>query len=262
MTIKYKIFVINLDRSPERMVKIGEQLASFNLPYERISAVDGKQLSEQELEHHAPSAMVAKSYHRQLGAGEVGCSLSHKNIWQKIVDEQLDFAFIIEDDIELKENFGDAVEMVSKIAHERWDFFKLFPLSRGSEKNIDQRFDYNGFTFVTYHKFPLGTQGQVVSLQGAKKMLANMPHILQPIDSQIKSWWELDIFPFGLLPYCVYDDVSIGSDINPNSKLEQMPQNKGRKIWNKIKKGIARMISHPKLNAEFKAFQSALEQKS
>ena len=38
---KYKIFVINLDRSPDRMIYMEKQLTALNLSFERINAIDG-----------------------------------------------------------------------------------------------------------------------------------------------------------------------------------------------------------------------------
>lgn len=41
--------VINLDRSPERMRSISQQLVARDLHFERLPAVDGRKLAQEEL---------------------------------------------------------------------------------------------------------------------------------------------------------------------------------------------------------------------
>ena len=44
-----KVVVINLDRSRDRMQKMSKQLNALDIPFERFSAVPGKDLSEEAL---------------------------------------------------------------------------------------------------------------------------------------------------------------------------------------------------------------------
>ena len=212
------------------------QLDALGMDFERIEAVDGRKLSDDEVERIAPERVVSKTYHRALSRGEVACSMSHRKAWQKIVDDDLDFGIVLEDDLELLDNFADVVELVETLPAEGWDFIKLFPLRRGGEKNISRRFEYMDHTFVTYHRYPLGFQGQAISRHGAKTMLINLPYVTEPADSQLKSWWEAGVYPYGLLPYCVSTDIGGESDINPDGKLEEMPQNRWVKATNKIRR--------------------------
>ena len=39
----YRILVINLDRSPERLAAISAQLEKLDVPFERVVALDGKE---------------------------------------------------------------------------------------------------------------------------------------------------------------------------------------------------------------------------
>ena len=43
------VFVINLDKSPERMATIAKRLDKLDIPFERISGVYGADLSEEEM---------------------------------------------------------------------------------------------------------------------------------------------------------------------------------------------------------------------
>ena len=42
----------------------------------------------------------------------------------KILDDDLDFAFVLEDDIGLEDNFADVVNLMANLPHANWDFIK------------------------------------------------------------------------------------------------------------------------------------------
>ena len=259
--LNYKVFVINLQRSPERLATMQQQLDRLGIAFERIEAVDGLELSPDYLESVSPADLVKANYYRPLSKGEIACSLSHKKAWQKIIDDELDFAIVLEDDLQLLDNFKDVLHLLSHLPTTQWDFIKLYPLTRASKRNINQVFDYQSHQFVTYHKFPLGCQGQAVSLKGARALVENMPLVKEPVDSQLKSWWELGIYPFGLLPYCISTEIGGESDINPGSRLEQIKQNKITKAVNKVSKAFQRFIWQPRLKKAFNQFTKGLNNK-
>jgi glycosyl transferase family 25 len=70
------------------------QLCDYD--FERISAVDGSQLEHNELTQFYDVDLSRQQYHSLLTLGEIGCYLSHRKVWQKIVDGQLDFALVLE----------------------------------------------------------------------------------------------------------------------------------------------------------------------
>ena len=44
--------------------------------------------------------------------GEIGCSLSHWNVWKIILEKQLEYALIIEDDAEFTEQFSEKIKLI------------------------------------------------------------------------------------------------------------------------------------------------------
>ena len=70
----------------------------FDFEFERVNAIDGSKLKHNELKHHYDVDLNRRQYHSVLTLGEIGCYLSHRKVWQKIVDEHLDFALVLEDD--------------------------------------------------------------------------------------------------------------------------------------------------------------------
>lgn len=99
------IYVINLDRAPDRMTRMDVALRHFGLAYHRIAAVDGKALSaaeQQDAVDLSPDAVAPN-------AGQIGCFLSHKTAWEKIAAGQAEFALILEDDVVFARNFADVL---------------------------------------------------------------------------------------------------------------------------------------------------------
>ena len=85
-----KIFLINLKQSHDRLEKSADRLGRQGVTFERIDAIYGKDLSEAELAEHYSTEVNQQKFYRALSRGEIGCYLSHRMAWQKIVDEQLD----------------------------------------------------------------------------------------------------------------------------------------------------------------------------
>ena len=99
-----KLFVINLDRQPERLGRMKSLLEGLELQFSRVSAVDGKLLSEEEIRSWQGRDVGP----HQLRAGETAVLLSHRQCWQRIVDEGLSCAAIFEDDLHLGDGRGRA----------------------------------------------------------------------------------------------------------------------------------------------------------
>jgi GR25 family glycosyltransferase involved in LPS biosynthesis len=75
-----RVFLINLDRRPDRLAAMKSQLDRLGIAFERFSAVDARTMDPAEL-----SVPFAES--GPLGAlspGDKGCTYSHIHIWRMI----------------------------------------------------------------------------------------------------------------------------------------------------------------------------------
>lgn len=98
------VFVINLERSRERMARMDAQLRALGVAYERFEAVDGAKLSEDELRRMATGSCQAFCTPSTLG-----CALSHMGVWQAVLARGMQRAIVIEDDARLAPGFVDGV---------------------------------------------------------------------------------------------------------------------------------------------------------
>lgn len=123
-----KLFVISLERCQERRRLVEANLQSLNLEYELVNAVDGKKLSNEELALVKTEDRICLDLAsnkqvfvtNKLTDGEIGCALSHLKVYQKIIDLDLDYACILEDDVALYPPILKAFENIDKIT-EPWD---------------------------------------------------------------------------------------------------------------------------------------------
>ena len=102
-------YVINLARSPDRRAHIVAELQRTKLSYEFIAAVDGRNLDLDDTALVDPVLIERYSF----PAGTAGCSLSHLSTFKKILEDGVDRALILEDDIALPADLDELVEDVA-----------------------------------------------------------------------------------------------------------------------------------------------------
>jgi glycosyl transferase, family 25 len=119
------IFVINLETSINRREYMVNQFKKLNInKYEFFKAVNGKLLSEDDLNTHYEKEKSSKLY-RPLGLGEIGCALSHVNVAKEIIYRNLPFAIILEDDVLLTNEFKKILPNLYKLDNINFDFIML-----------------------------------------------------------------------------------------------------------------------------------------
>lgn len=113
--------------------------------------------------------------------GEIGVSLSHYRIWEKIVFEGIPKTIILEDDSShVCSGFERKLEIVLEYLPDDWDIFLIsFWLHQGDDGHRvnDYISRVNNFVFLNCY---------AVSLKGARKLIKNTP-INMPVDSWIAS---------------------------------------------------------------------------
>lgn len=111
-----KVFVINLEKDVQRRESITLQLENQRIESSIQKAVYGKMLSREEIANFYNDKKAYQHQCRSLTSSEIGCSLSHIEVYRKIIAETIPFACILEDDVILPENFKNIMDALkSKI---------------------------------------------------------------------------------------------------------------------------------------------------
>lgn len=84
------------------------QLGRSGFVYERIPAVDGRNLDMTKLSHFSNSKRV-EEWKNLLTPNAIACSLSHHKAYTSIIDDGVEIALVLEDDIVLLPEFSDVI---------------------------------------------------------------------------------------------------------------------------------------------------------
>ena len=215
--MQLKTYVINLDRTPERYEEIDKELNKYNIAHERFLAVDGYQIkieniktgeifTGKELQEHPEKIDLALnylincpniqltytskslySYHKipYMTAGEFGCYCSHVEIWKEIVDKKTEYALILEDDVELEDDFAENLEQVLRSQPKDWDVIYLFLRKQRGKKFISVPNNDLLLKIDVDNKVISATVAMLVSYTGAKKLLDYTKTFSVPIDAKL-----------------------------------------------------------------------------
>lgn len=96
-----RAYLVNLDRSPDRLGFFMEQARLLGLDVERVPAIDGRTLPEALVAHHAALPPHPCNRWKPLTRGEIACLLSHRQAWLRFLDSGAPWGFFAEDDIHL-----------------------------------------------------------------------------------------------------------------------------------------------------------------
>lgn len=93
-------YIINLKTSTDRREYMEKIMASFDyLDITYIDAVNGKEMSQEEVDATFDQRSAFKAYGRELRRGEIGCTLSHKLCAETLLASKKKYALILEDDL-------------------------------------------------------------------------------------------------------------------------------------------------------------------
>jgi len=182
-----RVYVINMDKDTERMKSFDEQMKAIGIWYTRISAVVGS-----EVKHSSKLTEFCLNY---CTDGMKGCALSHRLIWDDMVESGYSRVAIFEDDVILSKNFQDELKRAWKQLPKNFDLFYLgCHVTCGDKSPIPQIMTnlLLGSTANVHDtrvmKVPgsLGTHGYIISRK-ACSMFRNLT-INSHIDLQISLW--------------------------------------------------------------------------
>ena len=105
-----QIFVINLDRSTDRLQFVQGQFEKIGLSFERIIAVGGAKLDSAYLKECTKDSSRTFTHFTTLSSGEIGCAMSQRNGWKLAAVSDTRATVILEDDIEIYENILNYIE--------------------------------------------------------------------------------------------------------------------------------------------------------
>ncbi|MBZ5486465.1 glycosyltransferase family 25 protein [Halomonas aquamarina] len=237
----YCIYVLTM-RDSKRIASIEEQMLKSSLNFEYVDAV----VLKDDHNAYVNQQSVKENYGKELSRGEVGCYLSHKSIWEKVVLSNK-ASVIFEDDALIDKKIVNFLNRLSLsevsydvliLGHSKKDYRNkslyhfLEPL-KISEK-VGEFLVGRGFK-----TWPSGTVGYIITPEGAKKLLS----ISEEINSVLDDWpyyERLGVLVKEVRPLLVWEDY-----INMESAIENERKTPARKniyFVARILRGVLRNI--------------------
>jgi glycosyl transferase family 25 len=196
-----KIFVLNLERATGRRALMLARLQDAGLQAEILPAVEGLQVDR---------ASLPAGTEPGLSAGEIGCYLSHLRFWETVVERGLDHAILLEDDVIVR---PELLRVAGEIAELDLPFDAVRLSALEPVRGIPVAMLSGGTRLVLPNKNPSGAQGYLVSLAGAKRLLARLAVPRQPVDDAFDAYWKYGLCIPVVFPCLVEEDRSMDSTI-------------------------------------------------
>jgi glycosyl transferase family 25 len=173
-----KILVINLRRSHQRRHFMKSQLDRVGADYEIVEAVDGHELSDEEIRILCEKAALDKG-RDWLSKGAIGCALSHRKALEKVEADKVQAAAILEDDVIIPDDLPGILQRLEdkglrdEVVMLHWSSWINQPFTRESAEEIGNGFVLASPTTVNQLR---GTAGYVITTGAAQRItLANRP---------------------------------------------------------------------------------------
>jgi glycosyl transferase, family 25 len=225
------IYVINLDRDVERMASIRANLEALGLPFERLSAVMGKDVPDWE----KLVDMSAYAWRNRLDtprAGEVGCYLSHLKAMETFLRTDAPWCVILEDDVEVLPACGEVLRALSE--KDDWDLVKLFNFHSGLP--VKKRELAEGHRLVAHLTRTTSSAAYVVNRRGAETLLKSMRPITEQVDHALDRPWETGLRTRGIRPM----PVVLAPVAHTTSTIGYQDKKKGRPLGKAVKLFLSR----------------------
>ena len=203
------VFVLNLDRSSHRYQYMKKQYDAHAIPFTRVSAVDGKQLTIHKqtpvmkilcnYTYHDPILnhyyirdkiqlvtipQTGQQYPIVASTYELGCTLSHYRAHSTIKQQELPIALIMEDDMSLQymKQWPCSIETILSLAPKDWTIIQLYTNNRNLAHSL-----YEGEEL--FHKISSeaindywGTGCYLINQQGISKIQSQFNELQDPFD--------------------------------------------------------------------------------
>ncbi len=172
-----KAYLINLDRSQDRLQRMYLQFEKAGLAFERVAAVDGKTLSDDEVARIKRNA----GWKDPLTRSELGCFLSHRKCLEQIVQGGEQYAAVFEDDVRFSGNAKQFFQSDAWIPSDA-DLIKLETHGRKVLMDKPVTIVAGQYSIARLRSQNILSAGYIISAKYAASLLVRMNDAAAPMD--------------------------------------------------------------------------------
>lgn len=239
-----RTFVITLPEAKERQTYITEMMGKFGLEFEFFDAVDGRPLKPDSYPAYDKTRRHLY-FGKDMTGGEIGVLSSHKAIYEKMINEGIEIALIMEDDALLFDDFATVFNALEAGPHD-FDCVRFL----GSEKvanhtQYTKRSINNQYSLNRIAATPGGAHAYILTLAGAAKLLRQMDKNYLPIDTLLGYGWKTGLDAYVVQPGLARQDREQPQYIG-NARFDKSLQRRGlvkylyplTRAWHKMTEGL------------------------
>jgi GR25 family glycosyltransferase involved in LPS biosynthesis len=179
------IFVINLEKDNDRW----NYYKNLNIPsikINRFNGIYGKDLDRNNL---IKSGVLSTT--NVLKDGQLGCALSHMNLWNYSLKYKNKYLLVLEDDVILEKDIYNKINNLENYLPENWDVIFL-----GGCNVYGKKYNEKFIIPTKYDKlYNLCLHAMLINKKSIPKLNSIMKPIMVPIDNQIRdNYKSLNVF--------------------------------------------------------------------
>ncbi|MBA5724393.1 glycosyltransferase family 25 protein [Candidatus Liberibacter sp.] len=202
------VYVISLPYANARRKQFSLRSSAINLGFSFFDAVCGESSPICKEILSLQNQCYKKAFKRSLSLPELGCYMSHINVWKKIVASDDWGAIVLEDDADFAPGF---IQLASYL--EKCDISNLL-IKFNSLRKRPKVSNYlcktpGGFVILQSRILSSRTTGYLIGKIAASRFLTVRKNILRPVDMDMKHWWEHQIPSLVTEPGAVYETANI-----------------------------------------------------
>lgn len=222
-------FIIHMPASTERRPLV-EALVEALPEAQVIDAVVGRDLPDHERTAATGENLFTPHFPFGLQAGELGCFLSHRKVWQLLVDSDHPFAVISEDDIAADEGFDEVLALALSEATK--DSLIRFPIKN---REVPQKIIAQSGQICLFRPAVLGlTTGMyIIGRDAAARLLERSQKIDRPIDVWLQMRWLTGVDSLTLWPSHIRSAASEHGGSSIQSRKSRLSQIK--RSWHRMR---------------------------
>jgi GR25 family glycosyltransferase involved in LPS biosynthesis len=194
-----KVYVVNLERRPERLEHAKKEMEFAKIPFEVFKAVDGGALD------------LKIPWIPRLTPGMLGCFESHFRIISEAVAKGYESICVFEDDVVFAPGFTEYMEEAIKSLPTDWQFCYLGCTEYGGIKDYKKKINDHW----VIPKCAWGTQGYMIRTKEALQLLQKR---LEAVEMQIDEQLSNLILPSSGLKYYALYPTNMVSQVKPDGK--------------------------------------------
>ena len=222
---KIDFFIINLKKDIKKLEHMKNVCKRNHIDPIFIEAVYGKNLDDDIISRVYIKDLAMKYFGRELTKGEIGTALSHLQVYKLMLENTIQAAVILEDDVDFKISYQDILKLIKELPKD-WECVLLGHHARWS-RDIDTTASVwnrnkvlENYQCVRFTEFPVGAYGYIINKKGALKRIKDFKKIDRPIDH----WNDEKLNLYGIQPSIIKINeyfLNYSSLTSERSKMEE-----------------------------------------